>query len=438
MTLKRKITSDEIESYVRGVRCRMNNGSWTLFFNVSKVRRAASLHTKDPAIAAKILRLAEDELTVEARRLGELSVFGARTAAGEDVTVKDAVAKFLEAAPAFLGADTIVAYRNRLENYVTGRAARDTADAIAPSTIAHLPVKRVTKQDIKTVLRAVRQRKNGNGQRNGQALAQGVLGVLQRLFRWLIEEDLYKDREGRDLPNPAARLLRHTFDKEVDDHIEQRGRIFEPAERDGLLAHLRATWGHWAYTFAIVGFKGGLRIGEIIALQIEDVDFEQGVLHVRRRWTPKAGILPGTKSKRRGKNTTRDLPLNLSHELTEALRKQVTDRKKQNLERGWKDNPWLFVGRRDGRTLKRSWFYKHIWYKALAATGLGMHDFHDTRHTFASTLLVRSNGNVDFVARCLGDLISITEKTYLHIIQNLKPNFPGALDDESRVLHVVK
>ena len=416
----------------------MNNGSWTLFFNVRKVRRAASLHTKDPAIAAKLLRQAEDELTVEARSLGELSVFGARMAAGEELTVKAAVATFLEAAPAFLGADSIVAYRNRLENYVIGRDARDTAAAIAPSAIANLSVKRVTKQDIKAVIRAVRQRKNGNGSRNGQALAQGVLGVLQRFFRWLIEEDLYKDREGRDLPSPAARLLRHTFDKEVDDRIEQRVRVFEPAERDRLLAHLRATWGHWAYTFGLLGFKGGLRIGEIIALQLDDVDFEQSVLHVRRRWTPKAGILPGTKSKRRGRNTTRDLPLNLSDELTEALRKQVTDRKKQNLERGWKDNPWLFVGRREGRTLKRSWFYKHVWYKALAATGLGTHDFHDSRHSFASTLLVKSNGNVDFVARCLGDLISITEKTYLHIIQNLKPNFPGALDDAPRVLRVVQ
>ncbi len=69
----------------------------------------------------------------------------------------------------------------------------------------------------------------------------------------------------------------------------RRDRIASPTEARALLAALpyeRALWATAVYA--------GLRLGELLALEWNDVDFDHGLIHVRRSWDQEAGpIAPG-------------------------------------------------------------------------------------------------------------------------------------------------
>jgi integrase len=72
--------------------------------------------------------------------------------------------------------------------------------------------------------------------------------------------------------NPAARL-------ELPKHVEQRRALWTLKERRLLLAELER---EPLYPVFVLLFTAGLRIGEVLALQWRDVDWEQSALLVRR------------------------------------------------------------------------------------------------------------------------------------------------------------
>lgn len=79
----------------------------------------------------------------------------------------------------------------------------------------------------------------------------------------------------------------------------RRDRIASPAEAETLLATLTVDRAVWA-----TAMYAGLRLGELLALDWRSVDFDAGVIRVRRSWDPKAGFV--TPKSRAG---TRTVPL---------------------------------------------------------------------------------------------------------------------------------
>lgn len=415
MTRRRKITDTQIQSTVPGVRCRMHNGSWTIFLAAgltpANKRKALSLHTTDPQAAVKGLELTEAELVIDRRAVRELTIAGSREREG--VTVRQAVELYLADAHARLGADSVALHRLMLTQWVL------------PSPLADLPIVAVRPKGVKDLLRTVRTTKNRFRRFNSRATAATVLTAIRSLFEWTRSEEVLVDRDGRTLANPASKLSAATKHTEQDDAVEERVR---PFSRDEQAALLKAASSEWVRVFLHIGLRAGLRIGEILALQFDDFNFATNTLRISRRWTPARGVLPGVKNRRAGKRMPfREVPFNISAELPVAVREQIERRRKQNEEKGWSASPWMFVTR-DGGVWHRSNFHAKVWRPLLKRAGVGPHVFHDTRHTFASELLLATNGNVDYVARCLGDRMAIVANVYCHVIEGLAPGFAGALD----------
>ena len=121
--------------------------------------------------------------------------------------------------------------------------------------------------------------------------------------------------------------------------------------------------------------RTGLRIGEACALQWGDLDFLNRFIEVRRTYsngrieeTPKS-----SKSRR----------VDMSQQLTEALKALLVERKKETLRKGWGEvPPWIFL-REDGACLTPNYVRMRVWPKLSAKTGLRYVRIHDLRHTFA-------------------------------------------------------
>jgi integrase len=154
--------------------------------------------------------------------------------------------------------------------------------------------------------------------------------------------------------------------------------------------------------------RTGLRIGEACALQWGDLDFLNRFIEVRRTYsngrieeTPKS-----SKSRR----------VDMSQQLTEALKALLVERKKETLRKGWGEvPPWIFL-REDGACLTPNYVRMRVWPKLSAKTGLRYVRIHDLRHTFAS-LLIQNGESLAYVKEQLGHhSIQITVDTYGHLI----------------------
>jgi integrase len=176
-----------------------------------------------------------------------------------------------------------------------------------------------------------------------------------------------------------------------------------PSDKRGLtgieLNSLADACGDYA---ALIMFLGttGLRIGETLALKLEDVDRVSLKVHVRRSWTIDvrgAKVLGKTKT---GK--TRKVPL--SPEVLRSLSSFL----------GAKDeSDWLFHGPR-GNVLDYDWFRKSIFVPAAASLGLAGITIHSLRHTCAS-LLIKLNAPITTVSHILGHAsVKMTLDTYGH------------------------
>jgi integrase len=149
--------------------------------------------------------------------------------------------------------------------------------------------------------------------------------------------------------------------------------------------------------------RTGLRVGEARGLQWPDLDFQGRKLHVQRAFsddrldTPKSG---------------HGRVVDMSRELTDALRRLLSDRKTETLKRGWPEvPPWVFCTR-EGQSLPKK-VIGRAFASALKVADLPAHFTpHGLRHTFASLLLAQGEA-VQYVQEQLGHKsITLTVDTY--------------------------
>jgi len=135
-----------------------------------------------------------------------------------------------------------------------------------------------------------------------------------------------------------------------------------------------------------------MRLGELLGLQWGDVDFHSRFIEVRRNLVGGRVTTPKNGKTRR---------VDMSAQLTDALRTLLVARKAETLRRGWETLPdWVFCNEKggplDGDNLRH-----RVFYKLLAKAGLRPGPFHDLRHTFAS-LLIPQGESLAYVRDQLG------------------------------------
>lgn len=148
-------------------------------------------------------------------------------------------------------------------------------------------------------------------------------------------------------------------------------------------------------TFMHVALLTGARTGEIMALKLEDIDFENNTITIQR--SIRKGVESGTKT---GK--TRVIPMIKT--LKEALIKWIgTSQRIYMFPKPYTDSPYS-----DSRTIVDK-YYKSL----LKRLNLKYRVLYNTRHSFAS-VAVENKIPISTVSRCLGhSTTQITQKAYI-------------------------
>jgi integrase len=199
----------------------------------------------------------------------------------------------------------------------------------------------------------------------------------------------------------------------------------KPLNREQVRTLFNAVGGHRLKALYIVAVTAGLRQGELLGLQWDDVDLERGMLQVRRTLSEaRSGRIFEAPKSGRGRQ------IRLTQKATTALR---AHRKRQLEERIGKAGLWqeqgLVFPSEVGTPLSARNLQRHL-KGALKRVGLpGTTRFHDLRHTCA-TLLLKQGVHVKYVQELLGHAdISLTLNVYSHVLPDMGDAAAGAMDD---------
>jgi len=185
--------------------------------------------------------------------------------------------------------------------------------------------------------------------------------------------------------------------------VKRERRFLNAPEVDALVSHA----GDSALLIEFMAYTG-LRLGEVTALQMRDVDLLRNRIFVRRAWSDVGGVLIERLPKS-GKE--REVPI--ARRLRAALALHIATR-------GCGPEGLLFPAPEGGPLRKANWSAR-VFAPAARAAGLAGLTPHELRHTFAS-LATQAGANPKVLQRVMGhSSITVTLDTYGHL-------FPSDLD----------
>ncbi|MBT2481676.1 site-specific integrase [Streptomyces sp. ISL-94] len=208
-----------------------------------------------------------------------------------------------------------------------------------------------------------------------------------------------------------------------------RPRRFEPLTADEARQFLTAARSNRLRALYELALRTGLRKGELLGLQWDDVDLSAGTANIRRTLQrTQTGGLTTLPTKTRASERRIALPSEGIHSLKEHREAQEAER--QAAAEGWKDSGLVFTtpagGPIDPANLNRS-------FRALLdRAGLRRIRFHDLRHSTA-TLLLEQGVELVLIKELLGHAhIGATATVYAHVRLRLQRD---AVDLLGHTLH---
>jgi integrase len=219
--------------------------------------------------------------------------------------------------------------------------------------------------------------------------------------------------------NPAFRLGRH-----IGRKGKSRASDIEPFTHEEASAFMLAVQEHMPdyYGLFLCALRTGLRLGELLALEWDDIDFHGGFLNVRR--SRSAGV-EGTPKNGKARR------VDMSTQLAEELQRLLVARKAQKLANGWRTLPAKVFCASEGGPLDGDNVRTRVFYEVLkkAKGTVRRVRFHDLRHTFAS-LLIQNGESLVYVKEQLGhSSIQVTVDIYGHLIPGANRQAIDRLDE---------
>lgn len=176
------------------------------------------------------------------------------------------------------------------------------------------------------------------------------------------------------------------------------------------------------YTLFLLLARTGMRIGEALALRWGDIDFKGRFIEVQR------SVVRGTISTPKSDKSRR---VDMSLQLTEALKTHKLNCKKKGLSLGLGDAPEFIFTNKMGRVIDKDNWRRRVFYKKLEKAELRRIRIHDLRHTYA-TLRISKGDNIADVSKQLGHhSVKLTLDTYYHWIPGKKKSEVDELYDPS-------
>lgn len=160
----------------------------------------------------------------------------------------------------------------------------------------------------------------------------------------------------------------------------------------------------------------GLRRGELLGLQWTDIDFEKGILIVKRQLNRVNKQLHFSTLKTANSNRIIKLPDSALDVLN--LHKQAQIERRHKAEPVWEEHDLVFCNELGG-PLDPSGIY-HYYKRLLKRSGFSSYRFHDLRHTFA-TIALQNGVDVKTIQETLGHYsAAFTLQVYGHVTRQMQ------------------
>jgi len=235
-------------------------------------------------------------------------------------------------------------------------------------------------------------------------LAQGLSGTTVRY----VHNNLHRALSVAVRQQLLARNPADCVEPPVIDHYEAA--TLNDKQVRQLLTACRGTE---IYVPVLLAVTLGLRRGETLGLQWQDVDWQQSTVSVRRSASFHDGHMVMGSTKTRSSRRTLLLPAGVACELREAGNGCLPNQ--------------LVCCRADGSPLTTNALY-HQFAEVLERSGLPHIRFHDLRHTYA-TLMLRNGVPAKIASSILGhSSIGITLNTYSHVVTEMQQGAVGVMD----------
>lgn len=230
----------------------------------------------------------------------------------------------------------------------------------------------------------------------------GYLKRFRAMINWAFKNDLIEDISF------LTKIENFKEEKSQRERIEDK--FLEPTEINELIKNIKKSncW-HWYYLTQFL-LLSGLRIGEAVALTLNDVDVDNRIINVTKTYDFHTNQITSPKTR----CSTREVYM--QDELLDIVNKSLLYFKELKMLHDV-DNDLVFTSITGCRIEYDS--YKRFLYNK--SKGIDKHvTAHILRHTHASLLLAEGI-SVDTISRRLGHENSkITREIYLHVTEKLK------------------
>lgn len=234
-------------------------------------------------------------------------------------------------------------------------------------------------------------RKRKNGRLHGGGLSPKSvrdIGVLIKAALRLATEEyhFYCDALTVKLPKAKQKKIEPFSAWELD----QLGKVLSPSAN-----HKDAG--------ILLSANGGLRLGEVCALRVSDIDFQNGTVSIERavqrvRQNGKTKLIIQTP---KSEKSVRVIPL--PNDMMAYLKKAVS---------GLSQNTYILTGRTDKPMEPRT--YQYYFESVLRRCGIRKRSYHTLRHTYA-TRCIENGIDIKSVSEMLGHAdITTTLRLYVH------------------------
>lgn len=249
--------------------------------------------------------------------------------------------------------------------------------------------------------------------RSSVTLLRDVIGGV---FQYAMDKEIVNENPVRGI---TKRLdLKRDRGKEVDPLNKEEEAVFLEACNEVAPAY---------YPFFLMALRTGMRLGELLALQWGDIDFNSKYIIVQRSY--KRGHFSEPKN-HKGRR------VDMSDQLIQVLKAYEREEKERALKEGRGGLPEL-VFHRSGQVIEQN-FIRRVFDRVLNKAGLRKIRMHDLRHTYASQLLSLGE-SVVYVKEQLGHhSIQLTVDTYAHWLPSEGKAGVNKLDDPAPNPHPIR
>lgn len=277
--------------------------------------------------------------------------------------------------------------------------------------IGHLRIDKITGRHIQQFINDLAL--NGKSFKTGKPLSRKTavhhLSFISDVFSYAVKMDMLSDNPCRRVTVPKGEKK----EKEIYtlEEIEQLFRLLETAPLK-------------YRTFFTLAIYSGFRRGELLGLEWKDIEWESGVISVRRtsNYTAEKGIYTDTTKTKKSQRSLKFPPVVM--DLLRAY-KAEQDEEREKLGSKWIDYDRLFV-KYNGEPMNNNTPY--FWFHEFCEeNNFRFCDIHSLRHFYASALI---NEGVDAaaVSGALGhSVISTTTSIYCHVFQQAQARAGDAI-----------